>query len=416
MSYGTHGPKRITLSCALLLAPTMVLTACGDSSHPLAAKPYDAASQVAVSMGGNSSRAVDPDKPLEVTSKSGNGQITDVLAIDAAGRYVRGELSEDGSSWRSTSPLAAGQTYTVQISTENRSGKPGRRTVNFDTRKPDAKQLLKVKFGPDSGTYGVGQPITAELSKKIKGKAQRRIVERALQVRSTPSVKGAWHWVDGKKLHYRPKEYWPAHATITAKSRLAGVKIRDGLYGGRTKPLKLKTGDRIEAIADASALVMTVKKNGEVVNTMPITTGMAGYRTRNGTKVVLEKSSYVRMRSASVGISDFYDLPVYWATRLTWSGEYVHGAPWSAGSHGVANVSHGCTGASSSNARWFFNSIRPGDLVTHVNTDGSRMPAFGNGFGDWNMTWDKWRKGSALLEGTREGSTPADKARLRPRI
>src|SRR3546814_4973900 len=39
-----------------------------------------------------------------------------------------------------------------------------------------------------------------------------------------------------------------------------------------------------------------------------------------------------------------------WAMRLTYSGEFIHAAPWSVGSQGSANVSHGCTGMSTENA------------------------------------------------------------------
>ncbi|MGW9039654.1 L,D-transpeptidase, partial [Streptomyces sp. NPDC055721] len=166
---------------------------------------------------------------------------------------------------------------------------------------------------------------------------------------------------------------------------------------------------------------MTVRRNGEVINTIPVTTGKPGFSTRNGIKVVLGKEYYVRMRGTSVGIaegsSESYDLPVYYATRVTWSGEYVHAAPWSVGSQGVANVSHGCVGMSTGNAAWFYETVRPGDIVRTVNSFGDTMDTFGNGFGDWNMPWDKWRKGSALVEQSGDPTATEDaKARLRPSI
>ncbi|MBW1601638.1 L,D-transpeptidase family protein [Streptomyces sp. JJ66] len=413
MRHGTYGSKRNAQGCALLVASAIALTACGDSD-PLAKKPYDAADHVAVSAG-EGSKPVPAEKPLEITATGGESRITDVVVTDRAGRQVRGELSADGARWRSTSPLAAEATYTVKVSTEDEDGHRGRTSATFQTRPvPESKQL-GVEFGPEAGTYGVGQPITAELTKEVKDPDQRRIVERALVVNSTPEVTGAWHWVDGKKLHYRPKEYWPVNASITVESKLRGLHIRDGLYGAATKALKLTTGDRVEAVADAQSLQMTVKRNGEVVNTFPITTGKAGFRTRNGTKVVLGQQSFVRMRSTSIGIgpgsAEYYDLPVHWATRLTWSGEFVHAAPWSVGSQGYANVSHGCTGMSMANARWFFQNVRPGDLVTHVNTEGTQMPAFGNGFGDWNLSWEEWLEGSALAA---EDGDRADRSTLRP--
>jgi hypothetical protein len=42
------------------------------------------------------------------------------------------------------------------------------------------------------------------------------------------------------------------------------------------------------------------------------------------------------------------------------------------------------------------------------------MEDFGNGFGDWNVDWNKWRKGSALTAGTQDGATQADTVRLQP--
>ncbi|MGK5628372.1 Ig-like domain-containing protein [Streptomyces sp. URMC 123] len=406
------------LGCALLLAPLALTTGCAADGHPLSAKPYDAARQISVA-GLDGGRKVDPNKPLEITAKGDDGRITDVTATDAAGRHIRGELSGDGRRWRSTSPLAAGAHYTVRVSTEDEDGAPGRRVIGFDTAPAD--KLLRVSFGPDSGTYGVGQPVTAELSHPVRDRQARAVVERALKVDSRPRVTGSWHWVNDKTLHYRPRDYWPAHATIDVRSALEGIKVENDLYGGPAKPVVLRTGDRVEAITDASAHRMTVKRNGEVINTIPVTTGKPGFATRNGVKTILAKESFVRMRGTSIGIapgsSESYDLPVHWATRVTWSGEYVHAAPWSVGSQGSANVSHGCTGMSTSNARWFFDTVRVGDIVTVVNSAGETMTPFDNGFGDWNVPWEKWREGSALTtEGVREGGGPADAARLRPAL
>ncbi|MEU9194092.1 L,D-transpeptidase [Streptomyces hundungensis] len=416
----SHAPRiRTVVSCTLLVLSLGVgVTGCGGSDgNPLSATPYDAAGQVAYN-GPAGSQKADPDKPLEITAKGKDGRLTDVTAVDGNGRYLAGELAADGTRWHSTAPLVAGAHYTVKVSTENEDGSPGLRTLTFDTEA--AKDALEVEFGPDAGKYGVGQPITAQLSRPVKDKAARAVVERALKVESTPSVEGAWYWVDDKVLHYRPKEYWPTHATINVHSNLQGVKIADKLYGGAAKPLKITTGDRIEAITDAAGHTMTVKRNGEVINTIPVTTGKPGFSTRNGVKVVLGKQYFVRMRGETVGISsssaDAYDLPVYYATRVTWSGEYVHAAPWSVGSQGSANVSHGCTGMSTGNAAWFFETINEGDIVKVVNSIGDDMTPFDNGFGDWNVSWDKWRTGSVLAADAKAGQSRVNSARLRPGV
>ncbi|MFC8277278.1 Ig-like domain-containing protein [Streptomyces sp. NPDC057271] len=410
---------RTVLSCTLLaLLVTVGAGACaGTDGNPLSAKPYDAAEQVAFSAPTDGKKA-DPDKALEITAKGTDGRITDVTAVDAAGHHLAGELTADGRLWRSTGSLTAGARYTVKVSTEDEDGAPGTRTFTFETA--PAERALTVAFGPEAGKYGVGQPITADLSLPVKDRKARAVVERALKVRSTPAVEGSWHWVDDRKLHFRPKEYWPAGAAITATANLAGVKVGDKLYGGDSKPLKLTIGDRIEAIADAGSFSMTVRRNGEVIKTMPVTTGKPGFSTRNGIKVILGKEYFVRMRGTSVGIAEgspeSYDLPVYYATRVTWSGEYVHAAPWSVGSQGFANVSHGCVGMSTGNAAWFFETVRPGDIVQTVNSIGDTMDPFGNGFGDWNLPWDKWREGSALVADTKSAAHQPDPTRLRPLV
>ncbi|MER8087141.1 Ig-like domain-containing protein [Streptomyces sp. NPDC058316] len=416
-----HTPRfRPVVSCTLLVVTLVAgVTACGGSDgHPLAAKPYDAVDEISANVSDGDEK-VDSDKPLELTVDGDDGRITDVTAVDAAGRHLAGELDADGRRWHATSPLAAGTRYTVRVSMEDGDGDPGSRTLSFGTT--SAKKFLKVAFGPEAGTYGVGQPITAELSAPIKDKASRAIVERALRVRSTPAVTGSWYWVDDKTLHYRPQEYWPARATIDVTSGLAGVKVTGGLYGAPTKALRLTTGDRIEAITDAAAHTMTVKRDGKVINTIPVTTGKPGFATRNGVKVVLAKEYAVRMRGETIGISenssDSYDLMVYYATRVTWSGEYVHAAPWSAGSQGYANVSHGCTGMTTGLAEWFYNTVRTGDIVQVVGSQGATMTPFDNGYGDWNLSWAKWLKGSALQKNTTPDRTDTiQAARLRPEV
>ncbi|MFB7748652.1 L,D-transpeptidase, partial [Streptomyces sp. NPDC056121] len=208
---------------------------------------------------------------------------------------------------------------------------------------------------------------------------------------------------------------------VEAHSTLNGIKVGDRLWGGDSKPLRLTIGDRIEAVTDAASHQMTVYRNGRVINTIPVTTGKPGFETRNGVKVVLGKEALVRMRSTSIGIaegsSESYDMDVYYATRVTWSGEYVHAAPWSAGSQGYANVSHGCTGMSTSNAEWFFNTVRTGDIVKVVNSNGAQMDPFGNGFGDWNLSWKNWEKGSAIQAAATDGGrSGVQAARLSPEV
>lgn len=272
----------------------------------------------------------------------------------------------------------------------------------FRTAPPADGERLTAEFGPRPGTYGAGEIVTAELSRPVSADdlPARARVEQALQVTSHPHVEGAWHWVDDSTLHYRPRTYWPAHTVVRVRSGLDGVEVGEHDYGGPSDALQFTVGDRIEAVTDSATHRMTVRRNGQVIRTIPVTTGKPGFRTRSGIKVVLGKEPKVRMRGDSVGIkrgtSEFYDLPVLYATRVTWSGEYVHAAPWSVEAQGEENVSHGCTGMSTQDAAWFFETVREGDIVEVVNSGGERMEPFANGIGDWNVDWRTWRAGSAL--------------------
>jgi lipoprotein-anchoring transpeptidase ErfK/SrfK len=106
-----------------------------------------------------------------------------------------------------------------------------------------------------------------------------------------------------------------------------------------------------------------------------------------------------RMNSETVGISrddpEAYDIDdVQWAMRLTYSGEFIHAAPWSVDSQGRANVSHGCTGLSTADAGWLYAMTRRGDVVEYTGTD--RWMTLTNGYGDWNASYADYKAGSAL--------------------
>jgi lipoprotein-anchoring transpeptidase ErfK/SrfK len=118
--------------------------------------------------------------------------------------------------------------------------------------------------------------------------------------------------------------------------------------------------------------------------------------TRSGTKVIMSRHESYRMRSSTLGPAysgDSYDLVVPYAMRMTWSGEFLHGADYNA-NIGRANTSHGCTNLRSSDARWLYESSLVGDPVVTTGTD--RWMEEGNGLGGaWNVDWERWTSRSA---------------------
>jgi lipoprotein-anchoring transpeptidase ErfK/SrfK len=100
---------------------------------------------------------------------------------------------------------------------------------------------------------------------------------------------------------------------------------------------------------------------------MPASMGKPKYPTPTGSFAALEKQRTVVMDSRTIGIPlsspDGYKITASYAVRVTWSGVYVHSAPWSVASQGNSNVSHGCINLSPDNAAWYFDTVNIGDPI-----------------------------------------------------
>ena len=128
-----------------------------------------------------------------------------------------------------------------------------------------------------------------------------------------------------------------------------------------------ETGSAVVGVADIDAHTFTVKMDDVVVREMPASMGKSRFPTPKGTFTALAKEKTVVMDSRTIGIPlsdpEGYKLTVSNAVRITGGGVYVHSAPWSVGSQGYANVSHGCINLSPDNAAWYFDTVRVGDTV-----------------------------------------------------
>jgi lipoprotein-anchoring transpeptidase ErfK/SrfK len=105
------------------------------------------------------------------------------------------------------------------------------------------------------------------------------------------------------------------------------------------------------------------------------------------------------MTSASFGITDksspnYYDEKIKKSIRISGAGEFVHLADWNIPKHGRQNTSHGCINVAPAYIFWFFDQFGAGDIVDVKNT--SKKLALRDGLGDWTMSWEKWKTGSAL--------------------
>ena len=132
-------------------------------------------------------------------------------------------------------------------------------------------------------------------------------------------------------------------------------------------PLSFESAPSVVGVADISAHTFTVSIDGEVAREMPASMGKPKHPTPVGSFTALGKESPVVMDSRTIGIPlddpEGYKLTVNYAVRVTWGGVYVHSAPWSVGSQGYANVSHGCINLSPDNAAWYYNNVGIGDPI-----------------------------------------------------
>ena len=241
----------------------------------------------------------------------------------------------------------------------------------------------------EGATVGVGMPISVTFDREIKNRAE---VEQALTVYTPTPIEGAWSWSSPSQVQFRPKEYWPANIDVTVDLDLKGVEAAKRVYGARNTSTTFSIGPRMITQVDAQSHTATVFRDGERVRAMPITTGKAGFETRSGVKVIVSKER-TRLMDAATGGTDpsdpeYYSLEVEYAMRVTYSGEFLHAAPWSVGSQGSANVSHGCVGMSTANAQWLYDLSNVGDVVEVTGT--SSPQNLGNGITVWNEGWKEW--------------------------
>lgn len=330
--------------------------------------------------------------PIVVSAEQ--GVLGMVNLVNDAGRTVIGEVSPDGVTWRSTEPLGYNKQYTLTAEAIGLSGVT-RNAMTFETHSP-ANLTMPYVTPTDGEVVGVGQPIAVRFDENIP---DRLAAQQAIKVTTDPPVEGAFYWLNAREVRWRPQHYWKPGTKVDVAVDTYGVDLGGGLFGQDDVAFGFTIGDEVIATADDATKTLTVRRNGEVVRTMPISMGKNSTPTDNGTYIIAERHSFLVMDSSTYGVPvnspDGYRTEVNWATRMSYSGIFVHSAPWSVGSQGRSNVSHGCLNASPENARWFYDNTTRGDIVDVVNTVGPTLSGT-DGLGDWNIPWDQWRAGNAV--------------------
>ncbi|MEW1778372.1 Ig-like domain-containing protein [Streptomyces sp. NPDC086777] len=346
-------------------------------------------------------RAVRPNGPLMVRVPGGRLESVHVVrSQDAQDSPVPGHIAGGGTIWRPDDPkLALAAKYTVDAVAVDGDGHRSARHTTFTTLVPD-ERFIGYVTPENRATVGTGMIVSLAFSRDIDNRAA---VERAVQVTAKPAVEIRPHWFGKNRLDFRPERYWQPGTVVTVGLNLRDVEGAPGVYGLQSKTFTFTVGRSQVSLVDAAAHTMEVRRDGELLATVPITAGAPEHTTYNGKMVVMEMHDVTRMNSRTVGFGGEYDIPdVPHALKLTDSGTFLHGNYWAPDAPGRVNVSHGCVGlrdvkggSSDTPAGWFYDRSLIGDVVEVVNSKDKTVSP-DNGLGGWNMGWKEWKAGSAV--------------------
>jgi len=221
---------------------------------------------------------------------------------------------------------------------------------------PPEPAFAVAALEPAAGSVvGVAYPVIVTFAGPVGDRAgAERGIHIAESGRTAPGrPSGHFEWVSDDVVHWVPDGYWSPHSTVSVDAH--------GMSTG------FETGDAVLGVADISDHTFTVSVNGETLRVMAASMGKPKRPTPIGSFTALSKERTIKFDSRTIGIPlndpEGYLLNGEYAVRVTWSGVYVHSAPWSLDSQGYANVSHGRINLSPDDAAWYFNSVHLGDPI-----------------------------------------------------
>ena len=363
----------------------------GDSGD--SGKPADSAAVITANVSRDKPVAV--DTPVSV--KVDEGTFDAVVMRVVHGKRLPGGFDPGKTSWTAGSLLEPGTTYVVTARATDGDGLSTSSRTMFQTDDLTLSEQTYPSITPlQDEPVGVGMPVIVTFDVPVENRAA---FEQQMTVTSSPKTTGSWHWMNDQEVHWRPKAYWKPGTDVSVDVNVNSIDAGNGVYGQMDRHIDFTIGRSVVMRANLRTDEMAVLVNGKLARTIPITGGKPGYETRSGTKLIVEKFAEKRMDAATVGIQpgdpEYYDIPdVQYAQRVTFTGEFLHAAPWSVSAQGSYNVSHGCVGMNTANAQWLFGLTHRGDPVEVTGT--GRGLEEGNGWTDWNMSYAQYKQGSAL--------------------
>lgn len=365
---------------------------------------------------------IGPNDPITVSAF--HGELTSITMVGDDGTVINGEIS-DNKMWTATDQLDYGTTYTISGDAIGTDGTAAPFDGTLSTVKPrkakigsagESKNANKNTFLPaymqipDGAKVGIAAPIIITFGASV---ADRVAAEQALSVSVTDEngepieIEGSWGWMqdeqiqaDGPKqsrVHFRPKDYWPAHAQVHVEANLKGVNYLSG-WGEKNIVRDFEIGDKMVVKADVDSHRLLLLVDDEIVKNYPVSYGVPatvddGRTTVSGIHVITDKDEEYTMCNPKYGYCGF---KAQYAVRINNNGEFIHvnKQTEAAGLLGRANVSHGCINMGMADGEDFYNRVYYG-VPVDVEHTGVKM-SYSDYIWDWSVSWEEWKTYSAL--------------------
>jgi lipoprotein-anchoring transpeptidase ErfK/SrfK len=339
----------------------------------------------------------------EIVFAIDNAAETTVELAELDGSSIDGELNEDGTRWLPASQLEYETTYVATLTAVSPSGDNAIATSTFTTMAEPSQTIRVFSFLGSDSEIGIGMPLRVEFKDDNDNPQEipeehRAEVERRMIVRADPPQPGSWYWVSGAEVHYRPQEFWLPGTQINYRLATGGLPVGEGWYLRNDLNVNTTVGESVLMEVDASSRQMTVTVDGDVARTIPVSLGRSDFPSSSGTFVIMEKFPETVFDTREELGDEGYVVDIEFAMRLTYRGEFIHATVRSGEELGTENVTHGCINMSRDNAEWLFGVTHSwGDPVIIEGT--TRRVEPGNGWTDWNLSWEEYQAGSALADG-----------------
>ncbi|MBT0566926.1 Ig-like domain-containing protein [Williamsia sp. CHRR-6] len=331
----------------------------------------------------------------------------DVKLTNARGTVVKGALAADGTTYRIAEPLGYGVAYTWSGTAVGDDGKtvPVQGTFTTITPKDQINVVINIADGQE---VGIAAPLILKFDAEVTDK---KAVERALTVTTTPPTEGSWGWLpedNGSRVHWRPAEYFAPGTKFSMVGKLYGLDHGDGVYGAADVTSDFTIGRSQIVKADATSFKIDVIRDGSLLMSLPCSYGSGDLDrnvTRSGIHVVSEKHEDFYMSNPAAG---YFNVRERWAVRISNNGEFIHANPQTTGVQGSSNVTNGCINLSLENAQRYYETAIYGDPVEVTNTRLQLSQADGDIY-DWTFSYAQWKSMSAL-----DGEAPTSSAPATP--